>query len=140
MAASKAVRVFISFDYDHDDELRRMLLGQAKSHDTPFAFEDWSIKHDTTGWKEDARRRIRRSDLVIVLCGLHTHQAVGVTEEIEIAREEDVSYHLLRGRKIGNCRRPRGTHFRWDTMNKWTWDNIAAMCGSKPVSWWKKIW
>jgi len=117
-----------------------MLIGQAKNHDTPFTFEDWSIKSEARGWKVDARKRIRRSDLVIVLCGLHTHQAVGVTEEIEIAREENVPYHLLRGRRNGNCRRPKGTSFMWDTMNAWTWDNIAAMCGTKPVSWWKKIW
>jgi hypothetical protein len=39
-------RVFISFDYDHGDDLRRMLLGQANHHDTPFSFEDWSIKRE----------------------------------------------------------------------------------------------
>jgi len=36
----KKTRVYVSFDYDHDDDPRRLLLGQAKHHDTPFAFED----------------------------------------------------------------------------------------------------
>jgi len=44
-------RVFVSFDYEHDDDLRVMLLGQAKHRKTPFLFEDWSIKYPTKGWK-----------------------------------------------------------------------------------------
>jgi hypothetical protein len=133
-------RVFISFDYDHDDDLRVLLLGQAKHHKTPFSFEDWSIKHATKGWKADARKRIKRSDVVIVICGRNTHQAVGVTEEIKIAREEGKPFHLLRGRKGETCRRPSGTSALWDTMNSWTWDNIAAISTIDDRPWWKRIW
>jgi hypothetical protein len=133
-------RVFISFDYDHDDDLRVLLLGQAKHHNTPFSFEDWSIKHATKGWKADARKRIKRSDVVIVICGRNTHQAVGVTEEIKIAREEGKPFHLLRGRKGETCRRPSGTSAFWDTMHSWTWDNVAAISTIDDRPWWKKIW
>ncbi len=136
----KKTRVFISFDYDHDDDLRRLLLGQSKKQDTPFSFEDWSIKHETKGWKEDARKRIKLSDIVIVICGHYTHQAIGVTEEIKIAREEGVPYHLLKGRKDGICRRPAGTSWFWDTMYSWTWNNIRSISTVKPKSWWSKIW
>jgi hypothetical protein len=137
---ARKVRVFISFDYDHDDDLRVLLLGQAKKHDTPFSFEDWSIKHETKGWKADARKRIQRSDVVIVICGHNTHRAVGVTAEIKIAREEEVPYRLLRGRKNGTCRRPAGTSWLWDTMHAWTWNNIRVISTVKPRSWWSKIW
>ena len=141
MAATPTkTRVFISFDYDHDDHLREMLLGQAKKHDTPFSFEDWSIKHETKGWKADARKRIKRSDVVIVICGHYTHQAVGVTEEIKIAREEGVPFRLLRGRREGTCRRPSGTSWYWDTMHTWTWDNVAAISTIDRRPWWKKVW
>jgi hypothetical protein len=140
MAVTAKTRVFVSFDYDNDDDVRKMLLGQAKNRDTLFSFEDWSIKQETKGWKEDARKRIRRCEAVIVICGLQTHHAVGVAQEVEIARDEDVPFHLLRGRKIGTCRRPQGTSWMWDTMHDWTWKDIASMCGHPPEPWWKKYW
>lgn len=136
----KKTRIFISFDYDHDDDLRSLLLGQAKKRETPFSFEDWSIKHETKGWKEEARKRIRRSDIVIVICGYYTHQAVGVAEEIKIAREENVPYYLLKGHRNGTCRRPAGTSWLCDTMYSWTWDNIRNFSTVKPKSWFAKIW
>lgn len=140
MTATQKTLIFVSFDYDHDDDIRTLLLGQAKNPDTPFTFEDWSIKQETKGWKEDARKRIRRCDAVIVICGLHTDQAVGVAHEVQIARDEDVPFHLLKGRKNGMCRRPSGTSWLWDTMHEWKWGNIASMCGHPPDPWWKKYW
>ena len=83
---------------------------------------------ETQGWKADARKRIKRSNVVIVVCGDNTHQAVGVTAEIKIARDEGVSLWLLRGRKNGTCRRPQGTSWPFNPIHEWTWDNIEAMC------------
>ena len=140
MAAPEKTPVFISFDYDHDDDLRVMLLGQAKNRDTPFSFEDWSIKHASKGWKEDARKRIRRSKVLIAVCGLHTHTAVGVSAEIKIARDEGVPFWLLRGRKNGTCQRPQGTSWPWDSIHDWTWDNIESMCRYVTLPWWKRMW
>jgi len=53
------------------------------------------MKQATQGWKVDARKRIRRSALVIVICGYHTQSAQGVAPEINIARGESVPYYLL---------------------------------------------
>jgi hypothetical protein len=50
-----------------------------------------------------------------------------VSAEIEIAREEGRPYFLLRGRKSGWVRRPRGTSAWWDTMHPWTWDSLGAL-------------
>lgn len=36
-------RVFISFDYDHDETLKTFLVGQSKLPDSPFELADWSI-------------------------------------------------------------------------------------------------
>ena len=33
-------RAFISFDFDHDEELRNALVGQAKNSDSPFRIAD----------------------------------------------------------------------------------------------------
>jgi hypothetical protein len=139
-APATKTRVFISFDYDHDNDLRVLLLGQAKKHDTPFSFEDWSIKQETKGWKEDARKRIRRCNAVIVICGQHTNTAVGVAAEIKIAREEGVPYHLLKGRKSGTCRRPRGSSWLFDSIQDWSWVNIQSMCATKPRPRWSLLW
>ena len=38
------VRVFVSFDFDYDEDLRTLLVGQAKHPDTPFSIADWSVK------------------------------------------------------------------------------------------------
>jgi hypothetical protein len=136
---TSSARVFISFDYDHDEDLKNLLVGQSRKRDTPFAFEDWSIKKESKPWQEDARKRIKRCVCVIVICGHRTHEATGVAAEVAIAREEGIPVWLLKGRR-GPCRRPQGTSFLWDTLNPWTWDNIEALCSSTPVPWWKRIW
>ena len=53
-------KVFISFDYDHDERLKDFLVGQAKNTDSPFELADWSIKEAIDkNWKEKAKQRIR---------------------------------------------------------------------------------
>lgn len=68
-------RAFISFDFDHDEELRNTLVGQAKMSDSPFAIVDWSVKERLLGnWKEKVRERIRKTDLTHrYLQGTHPH-------------------------------------------------------------------
>lgn len=76
-------RVFVSFDYEHDEDLKNALVGQSKYDNSPFDFADWSVKEHLSGdWKEKVRSRIRRVDVVAVLCGHHTHTATGVAEEL----------------------------------------------------------
>jgi len=137
--AQNAVPVFISFDYDHDEDLKTLLIGQARNRSTPFAFTDWSIKKETKGWKDDARKRIRRCDLVIAICGTHTDSAKGVATEIKIAREERIPFWLLQGRKDGGCKRPQGT-WPWESIHPWKWDTIEHMCRYITLPWWKRIW
>lgn len=38
-------RVFISFDYDHNNYLRGNLVTQAKDHESPFSITDSSVQH-----------------------------------------------------------------------------------------------
>lgn len=120
-------RCFISFDYDHDLDLKTLLLGQAKNPDSPFEIADWSIKTASPGWKEEARRRIRASDQVIVICGTHTHLAAGVAQEVTIAKEERKPYFLLKGRSSQRCTWP--TSATSDKMYNWTWENLKRLIG-----------
>jgi hypothetical protein len=90
-------RVYISFDYDNDDDLRTLLIGQSKNEDSPFSIADASIPAPVTGdWKASARRRIKGADVVAVICGQRTDTATGVAVEVTIAQEEGVPYFLLR--------------------------------------------
>jgi hypothetical protein len=122
-------RVFISFDFDHDEDLRNLLVGQAKNPDSPFDIADWSVKEHLTGdWKEKVRERIRRTDLTIVICGEWTHTATGVAEELRITREEGKPYFLLWGRADKKCTKPK-TALESDKIYKWTWDNLKKLIG-----------
>ena len=121
------VRVFTSFDYDHDDDLRTMLVGQSKNPDSPFEMADWSVKEPMTGdWKAKVRTRIKKVEQVIVMCGVHTDKASGVTAELSIAQEEKISYFLLAGRKNKTCKKPISGRAS-DKMYNWTWDNLKII-------------
>ena len=122
-------RVFISFDYDHDEILKTFLVGQAKLPDSPFELVDWSIKEALSGnWKEKARTRIKNADLVAVICGQHTNTAAGVSAEVEIAQAEKVPYFLLWGYKEKTCVKP-GTARADDKIYKWDWDLLKSLIG-----------
>lgn len=120
-------RVYISFDYDHDEDLKNLLVGQSRLDDSPFEIIDMSIKEAVSyNWKEYARKRIRSCDTVIVICGLYTNYANGVSEEIRIAQEESVPYFLLHGRKGYQCEKPLSAHY-YDQIYQWTWNNIKLL-------------
>ncbi len=122
-------RVFTSFDFDHDEDLRNLLVGQSKNPDSPFEMADWSVKEPMTGdWKEKVRARIKRCHLVIVICGEHTDTAAGVAAELAITREERMSYFLLWGRSDKTCKKPKSAKSS-DKMYKWTWPNLKKLIG-----------
>lgn len=122
-------RVFVSFDFDHDEDLRNLLVGQAKNPETPFELADWSVKERMSGdWQEKVRRRIRQTDQMIVLCGQYTHTATGVGAELRIAQDETVPYFLLHGRSGKSCTKPT-TARASDKIYTWTWDNLKKLVG-----------
>jgi MTH538 TIR-like domain (DUF1863) len=123
-----AKRAFISFDYDHDAILKEFVVGQAKNPDSPFEIADWSIKVASPNWKSEARRRIRASDVVIVLCGEYADAATGVATEVTITQEEEIPYFLLAGYSDKQCKKPK-TAKSTDKLYKWTWDNLKRLIG-----------
>lgn len=82
-------RVFISFDYDEDRKVAALLGGQLRNRTADFHVENWSMKEAAPQklWPEDARRRISRSDVVLVVVGRRTYHASGVLKEVRFARE-----------------------------------------------------
>lgn len=120
-------RVFISFDYDHDLDLKTLLVGQARNPDSPFEIVDMSIKEVIDeNWKRTARTRIKGCDVVIVICGYYTNSATGVSAELRIAQEEGTSYFLLNGRSSGICSRPQAAYSS-DKIYNWTWENLKSL-------------
>jgi MTH538 TIR-like domain (DUF1863) len=125
MAIDK-VPVYISFDYDHDSDLKQLLVNQANKDDSPFSIADWSIKEPSSDWKDKARGRIKRAKQVIVLCGEHTETATGINAEIAIAREEKKPYFLLAGRASGKNKKPTDA-LAADKIYDWTWPNLKLL-------------
>lgn len=118
---------FISFDFDHDGDLRGNLVAQAKKPESPFSITDWSVQEPITeNWRQNVRDRISRTDLTIVICGEHTHDAAGVAAEVAIAREEGKPYFLLKGRRKKTCTKPKNA-LKDDKIHKWKWKNLKLL-------------
>ena len=120
-------RAFISFDFDHDEELRNALVGQAKYPNSPFSIANWSVKEPLDGnWMKQVRERIRQTHLTIVLCGAYTHTAKGVAAELTMTREAGKPYFLLKGRPNVTCQKPTNS-LTSDKIYNWTWDNLKNL-------------
>lgn len=125
--AKSKPRVFISFDYDNDSDLKLLLVGQSKNPDTPFEIADCSVKEPFSGnWKEKVRAKIRLTSQMIVICGQYTDLATGVSAELEIAQEEGIPYFLLWGRSSKTCVAPIAA-LTSDKIYSWTWDNLKIL-------------
>ena len=119
--------VFISFDYDYDSFLRDAVVSQAKNPDSPFSIVDRSVKEPLTGdCKTKVRGRISRADLVIVICGEHTHTATGVDVELQFAKDLNKPYFLLWGYKDKQCTAPKCASST-DKIYSWTWDILKKL-------------
>lgn len=124
-------KAFVSFDYDHDHDIKSTLIGQSELEDSPFEIVDMSINEAIDEkWKDYARKKIRQSDVVIFMCGKYTDEAKGVAAEMSITQEEGKPYFLLCGRKDGNVKKPRGTRAT-DEMHEWTWHNLKKLISGK---------
>ena len=121
-------RIFVSFDFDNDEGLKNLFVGQARLEATPFEVADFSMKEAiTTGnWKKEARDKIARVEQVVVICGEYTNRAAGVSAEIDIARELDKPYFLLWGRPGKHCKKPLSAEDN-DEIYEWTWDNVNSL-------------
>lgn len=116
------IRVFVSFDYDTDRDLYGNLAEQVRRGDPAVTITDQSLPsavHDDD-WKREARRRIRRADAVIFICGVNTHWAKGVEAEMSIAQGERKRYILIRGRRTEACSKPRNARTT-DVLQPWNW-------------------
>ncbi len=103
-------RVFVSFDFDNDQQLKHLLIGQTKRQNLPFSIVDVSLIEAAPEprWKEAALKEIRRCDVVVVLLGRHTHRAPGVLAEVAMARAEGKPIVQPIGSRAGRYARVMG--------------------------------
>lgn len=118
-------RAFISFDFDHDETHRMLLVGQAKNSRTPFSLSDWSLKSalPQSQWERDTSERIARCNLMIVLVGQDTWYATGVIKEIGMATSNRVPFFGIYVRDANSeTRLPSG--LQRNRVIYWEWDSI----------------
>ncbi len=120
-----AKRVFISFDFDNDKALKEFIIGQSRNPDSPFEVADWSMKEAAPekNWQTEARQRIGRSDIVIVMVGAATHRAPGVLAEVAIARELNKPIFQIIGYKNSSPAPVQNA----GRLYLWNWDNLKAL-------------
>jgi len=124
-------RIFTSFDFEHDEDLRNLLVGQSRNPDSPFEMVDFSVKAAMTGdWKSQVRVRIKSVNQAIILCGEYTDRATGVADELNIIREEGKPYFLLRGRANKECKKPHSACYS-DKIYDWNWQNLKLLIDGK---------
>ncbi len=123
--ASQKPRVFVSFDFDNDKTLKDFIVGQSKLSDSPFEISDWSMKEAApqTNWVAEARARISRSDMVIVMVGTKTYKAPGVLKEVSMARILKKPIYQIIGYKNGNYTPVPGA----GRLYSWNWDNLKKL-------------
>ena len=122
-----AKRVFVSFDFDNDRELKTLLAGQSRLPNSPFSFSDWSMKEAAPqrNWEDDAESRIIRSDLVLVMVGASTYRASGVLKEVEMARRNNIPIVQMIGPSGGNHTAVPNA----GRLYAWSWDNLEELLG-----------
>lgn len=121
-------RAFISFDFDHDEESRRLFAGQGKSDSpTPFTVGDWSSKLSLpqSQWEAQIKEKINKCHMVIVLVGRYMASATGVGKEIAMAKELDVPiFGVYVDDATSSSNLPDGLQRNRTVL--WTWPGVAA--------------
>ncbi|HXK25949.1 MAG TPA: TIR domain-containing protein [Myxococcota bacterium] len=112
------MRVFVSFDLEHDRDLHDRLLAQAG--ESEFTIASRSEAGDMTEtWAARVRLHMTQADEVVVICGEHTDDSRRVSAELKIAQEEHKPYVLLWGRREKMCKKPQGAR-AIDGIYGWT--------------------
>jgi hypothetical protein len=123
------IRIFVSFDGDHDGDLRERLEADSVRPGCSFVFSAQSqCGALNDAWNASSRHRIRAVDEVVILCGEHTNASPRVAAELRIAQEEGKPYLLVWGRRDRMCTKPEGAKTT-DAMYSWAKDILESQIG-----------
>jgi MTH538 TIR-like domain (DUF1863) len=125
--AQTSVRVFLSYDVDHDRDLGERFSDQSQRGGSGFCVESRSEAGAMTDrWHAGVRRRMRNADEIVVICGEHTAASERMHTELRIAQEEQKPFLLLWGRRERMCSMPVGVK-RTACMYTWTWETLVHL-------------
>ena len=117
------LNIFVSFEYDRDNELVNDFFEEAKKH-SPHRVRNKSLREsypDET-WTKKASDAIRECDVVVVLVGKDTHNAQGIIVETDMARNfgKPVIQVASKGRRDyrGLTRLDKPIAWKWATINR----------------------
>jgi len=119
-------RVFISFDFDHNETEKTFFVGQSKNSKTPFSIQDWSAKSTMPQkeWEEIVESKMKKCNMTIVLVGKYMASATGVKKEIKMAQDNNVPlFGVYVNEADSNSNLPEG--LARSRVVKWEWDKIA---------------
>lgn len=118
------VRVFLSFEFTRNRDLRPSFYYQADRGDSLHDIEDCSLDEQyrpDDKWLNKARNKIKQSDIVIVVAGYDSHNAPGVIKEVGEANKMKKPIFQIRPKtqKVGKV---KGA----GEMIPWKWKLIDA--------------
>ena len=116
--------IFIAFAIE-DEKIRNMIKGQSLNTNSSFEYIDMSVKEAyESEWKKKVRKRILRSDGVLVIASQNSPKSSGQKWEIQCAQEEK--------KKVRGIWAYKGDRTDIAGVNTmvWTWDNIAKWIDS----------
>ncbi|MGE0395974.1 MAG: TIR domain-containing protein [Kofleriaceae bacterium] len=121
-------RAFISFDFDHDEGIKRLFAGQCrKNSPTPFAAQDWSSKESLpqATWEETIEAKISSCHLMFVLVSPTAHRASGIAKEIAMATKHHVPIVGVYI-KDADAATPLPPNLGRDRVHAWKWERLAT--------------
>ena len=121
--------VFLSFEFQKDASRRGAFIGQARKL-CKLSLVDKSLPaaEHSNKWRQDVRKRMRESDVVIVLLGPDTQNAPGVKDELSLAGEVGcpVVQLMPQGKNYGLVARNQATcEYKWPCINQMLGDPVA---------------
>lgn len=122
-------RIFISFAIE-DEDLRTMLVGQARNKQSPFEFVDMSVKKPwDSEWKKNCRTKIKGCDGMIIIVTSKTKNAAGQLWEVLCAKEEKIPRKGIWGYSDD---KPKYLPEELNGVQivNWTWENIKIFIES----------
>ncbi len=121
---NRKVRVFLSFEFDKDNNLHSNFYAQAETS-SEYKIIDTSLNeqyHPDAAWLKKARKQIENSDIVIVMLGDDTHSAPGVIKEVNETRQQKKRIFQIRPQKRSSAK-VKGA----GEVISWKWTKIDAM-------------
>lgn len=80
-------KIFVSFDVENDSAFKNIIVGKSQEKGAKFKVANWSMKPDTKNpkWLKEAKFKVTRCDVMVVMVGNNTYRAPGVIKEVEFA-------------------------------------------------------